>query len=56
MNNVILYTLDSKGKTRYWKASSDLKIEEEKITIVIEYGVLGSEKFIIKKHGVRKRI
>lgn len=53
MNNVILYTLDSKGKTRYWKASSDLKIEEEKITIVIEYGVLGSEKFIIKNRYVK---
>ena len=53
MNNKILYTLDTKGKTRYWKAYSDFKLNNtNKITITIEYGLLGSERFITKNRYI----
>lgn len=53
MNNKILYTLDTKGKIRYWKAYSDFKLNNDnKITITIEYGLLGSERFIVKNRYV----
>lgn len=51
--NTVLYTKDSKGKTRYWKAYSDFKLNNDnKITITIEYGLLGSERFITKNRYV----
>ena len=54
MNNSILYTLDTKGKTRYWKAYSDLQSDRNGwITIKIEYGVKDSAKFITKERHVK---
>ena len=54
MNNTVLYTLDTKGKTRYWKAYSDLQSDRNGwITIKIEYGVKDSAKFITKERHVK---
>ena len=45
LNNIVLYSLDSKGKIREWKASTDL-LEDDKgyLTITIEHGQQGGKK------------
>ena len=45
LNNTVLYSLDSKGKVREWKASTDL-LEDDKgyLTITIEHGQQGGKK------------
>ena len=45
LNNIVLYSLDSKGKVREWKASTDL-LEDDKgyLTITIEQGQQGGKK------------
>ena len=45
LNNIVLYSLDSKGKVREWKASTDL-LEDDKgyLTITIEHGQQGGKK------------
>lgn len=45
LNNIVLYSLDSKGKVREWKAFTDL-LEDDKgyLTITIEHGQQGGKK------------
>lgn len=45
LNNSILYSLDSKGKVREWKASTDLTPDSNGyLTITIEHGQQGGKK------------
>lgn len=53
-NGKELYTKDSKGKTRFWKATSTLEINKDGyISILIEHGILGSDK-VVKKERFTK--
>lgn len=41
MNNTILYSIDSKGKTRQWRAYTDYSLDDNGyMTITVEHGVL----------------
>ena len=49
-NGKELFTLDTKGKTRFWKATSSLELNADGyISILIEHGVLGSDKVVKKE-------
>ncbi len=53
-NGKELFTLDTKGKTRFWKATSSLELNADGyISILIEHGVLGSDK-VVKKERFTK--
>lgn len=53
-NGKELFTKDTKGKTRFWKATSNLELNADgHISILIEHGVLGSDK-IVKKERFTK--
>ena len=49
-NGKELFTKDTKGKTRFWKATSNLELNADgHISILIEHGVLGSDKVVKKE-------
>ena len=49
-NGKELFTKDTKGKTRFWKATSNLELNADgHISILIEHGVLGSDKIVKKE-------
>lgn len=53
-NGKELFTKDTKGKTRFWKATSNLELNADGyISILIEHGVLGSDK-VVKKERFTK--
>ena len=53
-NGKELFTKDTKGKTRFWKATSNLELNADgHISILIEHGVLGSDK-VVKKERFTK--